>query len=80
LFEESKRRPLGQQGVAALIILLITLMVAWVPLLLAALVPGASTRLLPALGAWMTRNDRWIQVALGFGFGIFLLVKGLGEV
>jgi hypothetical protein len=69
--------PRGQQGIAALIILLITLMVAWVPLLLAAVVPGASTRLLPALGGWMNANDRWIQVALGFGFGIWLLVKGV---
>jgi len=34
---------LRQQGIAALTILVITLMVAWVPLLLAAVVPGAST-------------------------------------
>ncbi len=52
-------------------------MVAWVPLLVAAVVPGATTRLLPALGGWMTRNDRWIQVVLGLGFGILLLAKGL---
>jgi hypothetical protein len=32
--------PLRQQGIAALIILLITLMVTWVPLVLAAVVPG----------------------------------------
>jgi threonine/homoserine/homoserine lactone efflux protein len=69
--------PLGQRGITALIILLITLMVAWVPLLLAATVPAASSRLLPALGRWMTENDRWIQVVLGFGFGIWLVVKGI---
>jgi threonine/homoserine/homoserine lactone efflux protein len=69
--------PLGQRGLAGLVILLITLMVAWVPLLVAAVVPGATTRLLPALGGWMTRNDWWIQVVLGFGFGIWLLVNGL---
>jgi threonine/homoserine/homoserine lactone efflux protein len=69
--------PLGQRGLAALIILLITLMVAWVPLLLAATVPAASSRVLPALGRWMTENDRWIQVVLGFGFGIWLVVKGI---
>jgi hypothetical protein len=69
--------PLGQQGIAALIILLITLMVAWVPLLLAVAVPGASTRLLPWLGNWMTANNRWIQVVLGLGFGIWLVVKGV---
>src|SRR5262245_14637723 len=70
--------PLRQQGLASLVILAITLMVAWVPLLLAVAVPGASTRLLPWLGAWMTRNNRWIQVILGLGFGIWLLVKGVG--
>jgi Sap, sulfolipid-1-addressing protein len=68
---------LGERGVAALIILLITLAVAWVPLLLAAAVPAASNRLLPALGRWMTSNNRWIQVLLGFGFGIWLVVKGI---
>ena len=69
--------PLGQRGLAALIIFLITLMVAWVPLLLAVAVPGASTRLLPWLGNWMTTNNRWIQVALGLGFGIWLAAKGI---
>ena len=39
---------LGQRGIAALIILVITLMVAWVPLLLAAAVRAASSRLLPS--------------------------------
>jgi threonine/homoserine/homoserine lactone efflux protein len=72
--------PLGQRGLAALIILLITLAVAWVPLLLAATVPAASNRYLPALGRWMSANDRWIQVVLGFGFGIWLVVKGIQGV
>jgi threonine/homoserine/homoserine lactone efflux protein len=70
----------GQRGLAALIILLITLMVAWMPLLLAAAVPGASTRVLPAIGGWMTRNNRWIQVVLGFGFGIWLIAKGVAAL
>lgn len=69
--------PLGQRGLAGLIILSITLMVAWVPLLIAAIVPGATNRLLPALGRWMTDNNRWIQVVLGLGFGIWLLLKGV---
>jgi hypothetical protein len=50
-------------------------LVAWVPLLLAAVVPGASTSLLPRLGGWMTANNCWIQV--GFGFGVWLLAKGV---
>jgi cytochrome c biogenesis protein CcdA len=69
--------PLRQQGIAALIILVITLMVAWVPLALAIVVPGASSRLLPWLGSWMRANTQWIQVALGLGFGIWLLAKGV---
>jgi hypothetical protein len=69
--------PLGEQGIAALIILVITLMVAWVPLLLAVAVPGASSRFLPALGQWMSANNRWIQVVLGIGFGIWLFAKGV---
>jgi hypothetical protein len=69
--------PLGQRGLAGLIILLITLMVAWVPLLLAVAIPSASDRLLPTLGSWMNANNRWIQVVLCFGFGIWLLAKGL---
>jgi threonine/homoserine/homoserine lactone efflux protein len=68
---------LGQRGLAALIILLVTLMVAWVPLLLVVAAPSASSRLLAALGGWMTRNDRWIQVVLGLGFGIWLVAKGV---
>jgi threonine/homoserine/homoserine lactone efflux protein len=69
--------PLGQRGLAALVILLITLAVAWVPLVLAAAVPAASSRWLPALGNWMTANDRWMQVILGLGFGIWLVAKGI---
>jgi hypothetical protein len=72
--------PLRQQGIAAAIILVITLVVAWVPLMLAVVVPGASSRLLPWLGSWMTRNNRWIQVALGLGFGVWLLVKGVAAL
>jgi hypothetical protein len=52
-------------------------MVAWVPLAVVLAVPGASSRFLPALGDWMTANNRWIQVVLGFGFGIWLLTKGM---
>jgi cytochrome c biogenesis protein CcdA len=72
--------PLGQRGLAGLVILLIALMVAWVPLLLAAVVPGASTRLLPWLGRWMNDNNRWISVALGLGFGALLFAKGVAAL
>jgi hypothetical protein len=51
-------------------------MVAWVPLVLVLAVPGAASRVLPVLGRWMTANNRWIKVVLGFGFGIWLVGKG----
>ena len=69
--------PSASKAWPALTILVITLMVAWVPLVLAAVVPGAATRLLPWLGGWMNAHNRWIQVVLGFGFGAWLLLKGL---
>ena len=72
--------PLGQVGLAALIILVITLTVAWAPVAVAVAVPGAASSWLPRFGAWMTRNDRWIQVALGAGFGLLLLEKGISTV
>ena len=70
----------ARSGSSALIILVLTLMVAWVPLAIAVAVPGASSSWLPRFGAWMTRNDRWIQVTLGVGFGLLLLVKGIGAL
>src|SRR5262245_26278176 len=45
---------LGERGLAALVILVITLMLAWVPLLAAAVIPRATERWLPAMGRWMT--------------------------
>jgi threonine/homoserine/homoserine lactone efflux protein len=72
--------PPGQRSLAGLIILLITLTIVWVPLVVAAVVPGATTRLLPALGGWMTRNNRWIQVVLCFGFGVWLFAKGVAAL
>lgn len=72
--------PLPQRSIAALIILVIALMVAWVPLVLALAVPGASTRFLPALGSWMTENNRWIQVVLGVGFGVWLITTAVAAL
>ena len=68
--------PLGQRGLAALTILVITLTVAWVPLVLAATIPAASRRVLPAMGRWMAANSRWTQVVLGLGFGAWLIAAG----
>jgi len=71
---------LGERGVAALIILVITLVLAWVPLMAAAVIPHATERWLPAMGRWMTTNDRWVQVVLGFGFGTWLTAAGIGQL
>jgi hypothetical protein len=73
----SLQSPRGEEGLDFHRALLFTLSIVWVPLALAAFLPGASTNYLPRFGAWLNRNDRWIQVALGTGFGIFLAVKGI---
>ena len=72
--------PLGQRGAAAFVILVVTLTVEWMPLVVAAIVPGATRRWLPRLGGWMTANDRWIQVVLGLGFGLLLVARGAGAL
>jgi hypothetical protein len=60
-----------------LTILLITLMVAWVPLVLAAMVPDASTRLLPWLGGWMNANNRWFRLSLASALASGSSFKGV---
>ena len=61
----------------AVLVLLLTLGLVLVPLGLAAVAPATSARVLAAVGAWMTRHRRAIQVVLGVGFGCWLTAKGL---
>jgi len=39
--------------------------------------PGRVYSSAAVAGGWMNANNRWIQVVLGLGFGVWLLVKGM---
>ena len=67
----------GSKAVAAAIVFAITLTVVLVPLALTALAPVTAGRLLDRLGGWMHEHQRGISVVLAFGFGLYLLVKGV---
>ena len=62
------------------IVLLIALAPAVVPVALVAVAPGSSRRVLDALARFMTEHRGAIPVVLGFGFGAWLIVKGLGAL
>lgn len=66
----------AEKALATILVLVVTLSLALVPLLLVAVVPG-STRALEALGAFMTRHHRTLNVVICVGFGSWLLVRGL---
>jgi hypothetical protein len=65
------------KALAAAVVFATTLAVVLVPLAAAAVAPGLSGRALDRLGAWMQAHKRAVQVALGFGFGSWLLIKGV---
>ena len=65
---------------AHVIVLLIALAPAAVPVALVAVAPDSSRRVLDALARFMTNHRRAIPVVLGFGFGAWLIVKGLAAL
>lgn len=67
----------ANKALATALVLVITLATVLMPLAILALAPRASARLLGALGNWMQSHHRAITVAVCFGFGIFLLIRGL---
>jgi hypothetical protein len=69
--------PLRQQGIAALIILLITLMVAWVPLVLAAVVPGCLNSPTAVAGRLDERQQPLDSGCPWLRLGVWLLIKGV---
>jgi len=69
----------AEQVVAAAIVVVISLSAVLLPLLLTAVVPDASRRLLARIGRWMTAHHRAITVVLSFGFGAYLVVKGASD-
>ncbi len=68
----------ADQVAAALLVLLITLSAVLFPLLLTALAPRGSGRVLDAIGAWLSGHSRRNQIVLGFGLGAWLIVRGVG--
>lgn len=70
----------ADQVVAAAIVFVVSLSAVLLPLVLTAVVPGASRRVLAAIGGWMTEHHRAISVVLSFGFGAYLIVKGAVDV
>jgi len=70
----------ADQFVAAAIVFVVSLSAVLLPLVLTAVAPRASGRVLAAIGGWMTANHRAISVVLSFGFGSYLVVKGLLDV
>jgi threonine/homoserine/homoserine lactone efflux protein len=67
----------ADRALAHVIVALIALAPAVLPVALVAVAPHASRRVLGALGRFMTAHRRAIPVVLGFGFGAWLIVKGL---
>ena len=65
---------------AHVIVLLIALAPAAVPVALVAVAPGSSRRVLDAVAEFMTEHRRAIPVVVGFGFGAWLIVKGLAAL
>jgi threonine/homoserine/homoserine lactone efflux protein len=70
----------ADRALAHVIVALITLAPAAVPVALVAVAPGSSRRVLAAVSRFMNDHRRAIPVALGFGFGAWLIVKGLAAL
>lgn len=69
---------LGTRALVAAVLIVITLAMVWLPLSLSLLAPGSADRVLARLAAAFRRNRRRTVIALGFGFGAYLLIRGLG--
>ena len=68
------------QVLVGLLVLLITLAAVLLPLVLTALAPRSSGRVLDAIGNWLSGHSRSNQVVLGFALGAWLIVRGVGGV
>ncbi len=67
----------ADKAVAGAAVFAITLAVLLLPLAATVFAPQASGKALDGLGSWMQAHQRAINVALSFGFGLYLLVKGV---
>ena len=69
--------PLSDHLVALAVLIVFATVTAWIPLLAVTLVPGPAGRALAAVNRFVHRYRRQISVVVCFGFGIYLLSKGL---
>jgi hypothetical protein len=68
------------RGFVTLIVFVITLATVLVPLALTVVAPSTSGRVLAAVGDWMRTHQRATTVVLGFGFGAWLLIRGVAAL
>jgi threonine/homoserine/homoserine lactone efflux protein len=68
------------EGAAIAVLLAITMLPVLVPLAVVAVAPSASERLLTRAGDWLAAHRRTLAVALCFGFGAYLVIKGLARL
>ena len=69
--------PLGDHLAALALLIVFATATAWVPLLAVSLVPGPAGRALAGVNRFVHTYRRQISVVVCFGFGIYLLTKGL---
>jgi threonine/homoserine/homoserine lactone efflux protein len=70
----------ADEALAIAIVLAITMALVLVPLAVVAIAPTTSERALIHTGDWLTAHRRTIAVVLCFGFGAYLLLKGVGRL
>jgi len=69
--------PLGDHLAALSVLIVFATVTAWIPLLAVTLAPGPAGRGLGAVNRFVHSYRRQISVVVCFGFGIYLLTKGL---
>ena len=68
------------QAAALAVVVVITTVTLWVPLLLTVLAPGTAGRVLGGLNRFLTEHQRWVSVVICFGFAIVLGRKGFSQL
>ena len=67
----------GAKVLTVVLVLGITSILAWAPVLLDTVAPRAAARVLEPLNAFMTRHQRTLSVVVCFVFAVYFVVKGL---
>jgi threonine/homoserine/homoserine lactone efflux protein len=64
----------------AVLVILITTLVIWVPLGLDLVAPHTAGRVLGRLNRFLSEHQRTVGIAVAFGFAVYLAVKGVREL